>query len=122
MESPMAKLTKAQFNKVSIPFKREGKWKDGEPNDALPTMPVSIPFKREGKWKERAARRRRFICEFQFPSNGKVNGKSVAERYIADTPEDVFQFPSNGKVNGKLEEAEANLDILLSFNSLQTGR
>ena len=62
------------MSNVSIPFKREGVFKEwlgwGE---LVPPVPVSIPFKREGVF------------------------KAMITRGLIDTELKMFQFPSSGK-------------------------
>ena len=89
-----------QHNRVSIPFKREGGYKDknGLYTD-MPTYKVSIPFKREGGYKER---------------------KGVPVDHLSSI---LFQFPSNGKVDTKVVKLQKKIKCAIrSFNSLQTGK
>ena len=63
---------------------------------------VSIPFKREGAWKDSVREIMVYVAriEFQFPSNGKEHGKApCVDSIILCRP--TFQFPSNGKEHGK---------------------
>ena len=107
---------------------------------------VSIPFKREGVYKEAEARKATEGIRFQFPSNGKVYTKVFLFLvFVFAAPP--FQFPSNGKVypklysehinvlyskfqfpsNGKVYPKKAAMELVVvlnptGFNSLQTGR
>ena len=58
---------------VSIPFKREGAWKDAPFEEKVRELLVSIPFKREGAWKEcgvRAGRIPNFPVSIPFKREG----------------------------------------------------
>ena len=131
---------------VSIPFKRESVFK-GQASEALKERhtSVSIPFKRESVFKAQNAAIFHTAPSFQFPSNGKVYSKrrhprspspikrvSIPFKRESVFKEEIseglwrmllFQFPSNGKVYSKFWCWELFRQcLLLSFNSLQTGK
>ena len=108
---------------------------------------VSIPFKREGTFRQK--RMLRFLGGsggFQFPSNGNAHS-DVAERKERSTKATRrFPFPSNGKAHSdfdcgsmpthfscvsipfkregtfRLTFSDHSCGMVLSFHSLQTGR
>ena len=59
--------------------------------------------------------------EFQFPSNGKADGKAKGAE-VARTAVLPFQFPSNGKADGKEEEGEKRNDKGLQFQFPSNGK
>ena len=130
VEPKSEKKTIGRFGRywVSIPFKREsvakddlskiydgetysfnslqtGKWRQRlhQPISHAIRTGVSIPFKRESVAKVyMLVANVLAIVLFQFPSNGKVEPKSVTTpRNMTEAT--MFQFPSNGKVEPKTE-------------------
>ena len=84
---------------------------------------VSIPFKREGISEPESFLPGAEEQGFQFPSNGKVFPNLGDRTLSLIIRSGVFQFPSNGKVfPNMLRNTNRSETILLSFNSLQTGR
>ena len=63
---------------IEFQFPSNGKvhGKFWRPHGTLERLIVSIPFKREGTWKENVDLISSMHAQFQFPSNGKVHGKS----------------------------------------------
>ena len=133
---------------VSIPFKREGTGKPlqmqiqellqqmfqfpsngkarGNQRSQLATTAVSILFQFPSNGKARGNKVIETVINgnirisFQFPSNGKARGNIEHESEVQFSIQ--FQFPSNGKARGNIARARHPLKMLLSFNSLQTGR
>ena len=114
----------------------------------FPRLCVSIPFKRERVLQDLTEKQYVEVREFQFPSNGNADTKTI--RFVMTDGYHVpkFQFPSNGKADPKgssqrqirkrnqgvsipfkresgLQGAITSLthsDTGLCFNSLQTGK
>ena len=84
---------------------------------------VSIPFKREGTWKEINSLNCLFLTScisFNSLQTGRyMESKSEFSRCGSDF---TFQFPSNGKEHGKFLNRYGFSPDADSFNSLQTGR
>ena len=88
---------------VSIPFKREGTWKDEIRIPFCLSAIVSIPFKREGTWKAVRERRTSWRQSIRHSFNSLQTGRYMeSPGGTTDRHEKLtFQFPSNGKVHGK---------------------
>ena len=87
------------------------------------TTKVSIPYEREGAWKDKRTftERTRSRDGFNSLRTGRGMERRTAQR--ASTRLSCwFQFPTNGKGHGKYGPGILQSDERSSFNSLRTGR
>ena len=84
---------------------------------------VSIPFKRESEFRDiRFNRAEQFArAEFQFPSNGKVNSEEALEalQFVWNA---IVSIPFKRESGFRVQHQIHKITIIMSFNSLQTGK